>query len=114
MDDKPPIFEKRPLSDDPPEMEGVCGMDVRADPSCREWPPLEIAMQPPLEVGRMLSERASQLGVSAGTCGESGPRYTIRGVAETAGSIELYGNSEEFRFRLAPGSSRSKPLLPRN
>ena len=63
MDDKPPIFEKRPLSDDPPEMEGVCGMDVRADPSCQEWPPLEIAMQPPNPGGRPENQGPGEIGL---------------------------------------------------
>ena len=64
MDEEAPIFEKRPLSDDPPEMESVCRIDVRADPPCKEWPPLEIATQPPNPGGRLENQGPGMIGLT--------------------------------------------------
>ena len=44
-------------------MKGVCGMEVRADPSCQEWPPLEIAMQPPNPAGRPENQGPGEIGL---------------------------------------------------
>ena len=44
-------------------MEGVCGMDVRADPSCQEWPPLETTTQPPNPGGRPENQGPGEIGL---------------------------------------------------
>ena len=44
-------------------MEHDCGMGVRADPSCQEWPPLEIATQPPNPGGRPENQGPGEIGL---------------------------------------------------
>ena len=64
MDEEAPIFEERRLSDDPSEMESVCRMDVRADPPCQGWTPLEITTQPPNPGGRPENQGPGEIGLT--------------------------------------------------